>query len=811
MVLPSAIQGANDEITFEADEGFFIFKLFTLVIGIVDLSKDPILLRLGFEGFDLLRLERDREVGVEPAEKAIHGIAVAGFLGVERINTLFKLFLDHFKDNLARLRGMDGIVAQAVDHFALGVENVVELEEALADGEILLLNLLLCVFDRPVERGVLELFALCHGLFEDAGNGAGVGKETHEIVFEGDEELGHPRVSLTGATAAELAVDTAGLVALRTNHEEATEFGNTLAKLNVGSTTCHIGGDGDGALLSSTGNDLRFLRMELGIEHTVHNIRALEHTGEQLGGFDRCGADEHGLAGLVRFFDLLNHCIELFAARLEDDVVEIDADVRLVGRDDHDGEAVDFVKLRRFGFRRAGHTRELIIHAKVVLDGDRGVGLGLLLDGAVFLGFDRLMKTIRPATAGHDASSVLVDYVDLAVLHDVFFVALVEAVGTEQLTDAVDALAGLLKKSLGLVLGLLFGLRGKVVLLVDLDKLGGEVGQHESIGIVRAHQSAPPLGEVGLLLLFVDYVVEFFFERVAALFVEVAVHLEVKLVDGAANRGHLIEAVELLIFRHPEFDLVELGYGFIYQIFARTFVIKHLLGIGNQLVTERLLLGKQFLDDRLDLIKRQGLVVLHRTRNDERRAGFVDQNGVHFVNNTEVVVALDLVFLAAGHAVVAQVVEAELRGGAVGDVAVIHLAAGLGIHAVLDATHSQPEKTKEVPHPFGVAPCKVVVNSHELTVAASQRIEIERAGRDEGLTLTGRHFRDTFFMQRDTANELHIVVHHFPGKLMVADIVTIPAHAAGGVLHGGEGLGQQVVETFPVLLVALHELDCLRA
>jgi hypothetical protein len=48
-----------------------------------------------------------------------------------------------------------------------------------------------------------------------------------------------------------------------------------------------------------------------------------------------------------------------------------------------------------------------------------------------------------------------------------------------------------------------------------------------------------------------------------------------------------------------------------------------------------------------------------RAADNERRAGFINQDGVHFVHNREVMPALNLLFLAQGHAVVAQIIEAE--------------------------------------------------------------------------------------------------------------------------------------------------------
>jgi hypothetical protein len=69
---------------------------------------------------------------------------------------------------------------------------------------------------------------------------------------------------------------------------------------------------------------------------------------------------------------------------------------------------------------------------------------------------------------------------------------------------------------------------------------------------------------------------------------------------------------------------------------------------------------------------------------DQRRASLVDEDGVHFVHDGEVMAALHLLLLAGGHAVVAQVIEAELAVRAVGDVAAVLLGADVAGLVVLD-------------------------------------------------------------------------------------------------------------------------------
>ena len=76
---------------------------------------------------------------------------------------------------------------------------------------------------------------------------------------------------------------------------------------------------------------------------------------------------------------------------------------------------------------RAGHAGELLVHAEIVLEGDRGQRLVLRLDRHVLLGFQRLVQAFREAAARHHAAGEFVDDDDLVVADDVVLVALEQA------------------------------------------------------------------------------------------------------------------------------------------------------------------------------------------------------------------------------------------------------------------------------------------------------------------------------------------------------------------------------------------------
>ena len=188
-------------------------------------------------------------------------------------------------------------------------------------------------------------------------------------------------------------------------------------------------------------------------------------------------------------------------------------------------------------------------------------------------------------------------------------------------------------------------------------------------------------------------------------------------------------------------------------------------------------------DDQCELgVPVRGLV--GRAADDQRRARLVDEDRVDLVHDGVVVAALDEVVLAPRH-VVAQVVEAELVVGAVGDVAGVLLAALVGAHRVEDDADAQPEEPVDAAHPLGVALGEVVVDRDDVDALAGQRVEVGRERPDEGLALTGLHLRDVAEVQRRAAHELDVVVPLAEG-------------AASCLADDRERLRQEVVEGLAV-------------
>ena len=169
-----------------------------------------------------------------------------------------------------------------------------------------------------------------------------------------------------------------------------------------------------------------------------------------------------------------------------------------------------------------------------------------------------------------------------------------------------------------------------------------------------------------------------------------------------------------------------------------------------------------------------------RTRNDERRPRLVDEDAVHLVDDREVVPALHVVRELELH-VVAQVVEAELVVGAVGDVGGVgDLPLGV-VEIVLDDADRHAEEAVDLAHPLRVAAGEVVVHRDDVDALARERVEVGGQRRDQRLAFAGLHLGDLAFVEHRAADELDVEVAHVQ-------------HAPAGLPDDGKRFDEQIVE-----------------
>ena len=182
----------------------------------------------------------------------------------------------------------------------------------------------------------------------------------------------------------------------------------------------------------------------------------------------------------------------------------------------------------------------------------------------------------------------------------------------------------------------------------------------------------------------------------------------------------------------------------------------------------------------------QGAVQLRRlftgAGNDERRPRFVDEDRVHFVDDTVIEGALYHLVGTDDH-VVTQVVEAEFVVRPVGDVGVISPAALFIREIVDDEADGQAEELIDTAHVFTVTSSQVVIDGDDVNALTGQGIEVYRKGRNQGLPFTGTHFGDIPAMKDDTAQDLDVKMTH-------------PRYPTGCFTNDGKGFGQDIIQRF---------------
>ena len=131
------------------------------------------------------------------------------------------LVVEEPADGLGEVLVVEDLVALGVDRLALLVDDVVELDDALADVEVEALDARLGALDRVRHEPRLDGDVLLEPEpLHQAGDAVG-GEALHEVVVERQVEARRAGVALAAGTAAQLVVDAAGVVALGADDVQA--------------------------------------------------------------------------------------------------------------------------------------------------------------------------------------------------------------------------------------------------------------------------------------------------------------------------------------------------------------------------------------------------------------------------------------------------------------------------------------------------------------------------------------------------------------------------------------------------------------
>ena len=599
-------------------------------------------------------------------------------------------------------------------------------------------------------------------------------------------------------------------------------------QLDVGTAARHVGGDGHLSRTAGFGHDLRFQLVLLGVQDVVFDPAQFEHTAQQLRNLDRRRTDEYRTARFDQPHDFVDHGVVFLALGLVDQIFAVVAQDRFVGRDDHDVELVDAPELRSLRLGRTGHTGQLVIHAEIVLQGDRGEGLRRRFDLHALLGFDGLVQAVRIAAPVEDTPRLFVDDLHLVVHHHVFDVFLEHGVGFQQLVDRVHALR-LDRIVVDHLVALLRTLLVREVALLQLGHLGADVGQHEEpvlVEIFRQHLVSL-VGQFHRIEFFVDDE-----EQVVGDLRHTAV-----VVLHVGVLGLLHQCLDAR-FREVFDQRLVLGQALVGTVELHAALVVLALRdkpacLGQQARHEVFLQVVEMVDGRAVLLEELVVAFGYRAGDDERRTGVVDQHRVDLVDDGEVVLALHQIGRRRGH-VVTQVVEAVFVVRTERDVGHVCLAAGVGVGLrVVDAGYRKPVELVHRAHPLRVSLGQVVVHRDQVHALLGQCVEEYGERRHECLSFTRRHLGDFTFVEHYAAEQLYVVMDHVPFQVVAArhpvvgvdglialdtdeillggqipveivgrdDHLVVLREAACRILHDGEGFGQYLVEFLLDLLV----------
>ena len=483
---------------------------------------------------------------------------------------------------------------------------------------------------------------------------------------------------------------------LRTDDRKSSGFLDFRGKLDVGSSSGHVGGDGHGRSLACLGHDLGLAGMLLGIQHIVTDSPEPEHFAEEFGSLHIRSAykDRPSLPG--QFHDPVDHCVVFGPLRLVNHILPVVTDYRTVGRDHDDVELVYGPEFAGLRLCRTGHTGELVVHPEIVLQGDGGKRLCGGLHLHVFLGLHRLVQTVAPTASFHHTSGLFVDNLHLVVHDDVVDILLEHGISLQELRDSMHALA--LQGEIlhqGILLLLLFS-KGKPALF-DGGDLASHVREHEEVGIgnITGHEVGTLVGHRNRILLFLDDEIEGVGDHMhlplVVLHIEILGFLHYLLHAGLAE-----ELDERLIFWKSLMGPEKKLSAFILVSSGNSFLgfVKHLVHKCSLALVKSLDIGTELHE--LGIVLRLG----DGSGDDERGPGIVNEDGVYLVDDGIMVLPLDKVVHIHGH-VVAEIVETELVVGAEGYVAVIRILARIGVGLVLiDAVDGKPMEHVQGTHPF---------------------------------------------------------------------------------------------------------------
>ena len=155
----------------------------------------------------------------------------------------------------------------------------------------------------------------------------------------------------------------------------------------------------------------------------------------------------------------------------------------------------------------------------------------------------------------------------------------------------------------------------------------------------------------------------------------------------------------------------------------------------------------------------QVTVLANSTRDNQRCSGFINQDGVDFIDDGKIRRTLYFFFGGKRH-VIAQIIKAEFVVGAVGNVCCVSLLFRDLIQTGNTDAGSHAQEVIQTPHPFGITRRQIVIDGNHVHTLAGQCVKVGSQCGDQGFTFTGFHLGDLATVQYHAADQLYIKVTH---------------------------------------------------
>ena len=250
------------------------------------------------------------------------------------------------------------------------------------------------------------------------------------------------------------------------------------AKLNIRTAACHVCCNSYSALGTGFSNNDGFACMVLCVQNLVPYSLACKKGTQMLRLFNRNRTNKNRLPLLVGLVNFLYDGVPFVAFVKVYLVILVLACYRLVGRNCNNVKVVNLCKFNSFGCGSTGHTGKLLVHAEVVLEGNRckcAVPLGNL---KMLLSLNRLVQTVTVAPSLKNAACKFIYNLNLVVLYNIVNVCVVEDVGPYSLGKVVHVLKVLLVKNSGAAFDKAVGEQNVVDLVHTL------VGKRNALGLL---------------------------------------------------------------------------------------------------------------------------------------------------------------------------------------------------------------------------------------------------------------------------------------------------------------------------------------